>query len=806
MIKIRKLFCLFISMCLLFSVMTTSFIASANESLISSNPIKGDSSLPYYAVPPEDTTPSYIIPSPDPLPWTTPTDWVQPTIPPYSVVIPLDMNAEENVLQIDDIGFVSFPDNSASGDAWHFNISDMSIVQLDSSITVPYSNPDVILNSMMPANQKITSWYFKALRQGTTSITFYQDNVYTLDSSSVKPGFRAICFNIRVGDPLPPTPTPTPWIEPTWPPIPGDGYLQPYQQNVLKIGATGTVMLDENLTTGYLWSYRIEDSSVMSLGSDNYVPYLNSDPAIGSGGTHFWYFNALKEGETKIIFTCSRNFEAVPYDEIGSYDNTLSKELIFGVLVNSSGEVTVRPTIPPRPTPQNFVALDSDITNVLYVGSVGVVKLDPNSIFAWSYEIGDSTIIDNLQMIIMADGQVNSGDPSISIYPYKGPWLFTALKEGETTITFTSNPINGDMKIRSEIIEYKIQVTSSGEVTVSPTEDPVVTPYPTPQDYITLDSAITNVLNVGSIASVKQEPNFAVIWSYEIADKSIIDCLQAFPMNNGELDIYMIPYNGPWLFTALKDGETTITFTGNPISDAMGMPSQMIEYRIQVDSSGVVTASPTEDPTVTSDPNETPIPEPTPWDGPIFTVPDNFEWAQEAVTNLSREGIINGYEDGTYKPENYVTRAEFAKMLVVTFGIYYQDAISVFSDVPTGEWYNSYIASAEAAGLVRGNGDGSFSPNATITREEMFIFCARAIEKFKGYQILEKTSPEIAPQVNAFVDGSTVSDWALDCVATVTKCGLVNGSPVEGGNAINPQEPITRAEVAVVLNRVLFLS
>ena len=183
-----------------------------------------------------------------------------------------------------------------------------------------------------------------------------------------------------------------------------------------------------------------------------------------------------------------------------------------------------------------------------------------------------------------------------------------------------------------------------------------------------------------------------------------------------------------------------------------------------------------------------------------FSDLNNVVWAQEAVISLEKAGIIKGYGDGTFKPKNSITRAEFATMLVLAFNVYDPDAKSKFTDVPLGKWYNSYVASAEKEGLAEGVGDGKFLPEATMTREEMFAFSARAIVKYKGYELLDKDSKEINKQLGAFVDGNTVSDWAKEYVATVIKYGMVTG---DDSKAIYPQNAIIRAEVAVVLYRAI---
>ena len=82
----------------------------------------------------------------------------------------------------------------------------------------------------------------------------------------------------------------------------------------------------------------------------------------------------------------------------------------------------------------------------------------------------------------------------------------------------------------------------------------------------------------------------------------------------------------------------------------------------------------------------------------------------------------------------------------------------------------------------------------------MFTFNARALKKYYGIKILGETDSETEAILSGFVDRSTVSDWARGFVATNVKQGIVSGSPVDGGLALNPTSPIIRAEVAVVLD------
>ena len=93
----------------------------------------------------------------------------------------------------------------------------------------------------------------------------------------------------------------------------------------------------------------------------------------------------------------------------------------------------------------------------------------------------------------------------------------------------------------------------------------------------------------------------------------------------------------------------------------------------------------------------------------------------EAVESLSKLGIVTGYEDGTYKPEETVTRAEMAALIARIQG--YEEtakanANTVFTDVPSTYWASGYVAQANGQGIINGYGDGTFGPDDAVKYEE----------------------------------------------------------------------------------------
>ena len=102
-------------------------------------------------------------------------------------------------------------------------------------------------------------------------------------------------------------------------------------------------------------------------------------------------------------------------------------------------------------------------------------------------------------------------------------------------------------------------------------------------------------------------------------------------------------------------------------------------------------------------------------------------WAQSNIERMANKLIVNGSADGMFDPNRTVTRAEFVAMLVRALGLTEKPQLSSYSDVGPNEiWYAGAIGAASAAGLIEGYADGSFRPDARITREQVAVMLARA--------------------------------------------------------------------------------
>lgn len=163
-------------------------------------------------------------------------------------------------------------------------------------------------------------------------------------------------------------------------------------------------------------------------------------------------------------------------------------------------------------------------------------------------------------------------------------------------------------------------------------------------------------------------------------------------------------------------------------------------------------------------------------------------WAQSQIELLAKSGVISGYPDLTFKPANYVTRAEFAKMITSFAGISAQDAGMNFADVDESDWFYQYILKAYSGGLVNGISETEFMPNRQISRQDVCVIIARYLEdQLSGLQ------------ASSFSDSALVAQYAKEAVDKLSAAGILTG--YEDGS-FRPQNPITRAETAVILTRV----
>jgi hypothetical protein len=161
-------------------------------------------------------------------------------------------------------------------------------------------------------------------------------------------------------------------------------------------------------------------------------------------------------------------------------------------------------------------------------------------------------------------------------------------------------------------------------------------------------------------------------------------------------------------------------------------------------------------------------------------------WAYEMINKLVGMGCISGYPDGTFKPDNTITRAEFAVVLVKAFGLENKGG-AVFNDT-AGHWAEGYIETAASNGIVNGYDGGAFGPDDLITREQLAVMLVRAAE-------LTPVAEEIR-----FADSGSISAWAVEGLTTAVGYGIIKGYPDQ---TVRPGGSATRAEAVTVIVNTL---
>jgi len=175
-----------------------------------------------------------------------------------------------------------------------------------------------------------------------------------------------------------------------------------------------------------------------------------------------------------------------------------------------------------------------------------------------------------------------------------------------------------------------------------------------------------------------------------------------------------------------------------------------------------------------------------------FSDIEDYSWAQKQIEVLASKGIINGTSATTYSPGLYVTRADFITLLTRALEIK-ADFSKNFDDVKSTDYYYNAIGVAKELGIAVGTGNNKFNPNQHITRQDMMVLILRAL-KIADINLSEGSKKDI----DRFIDTSSVSDYALEAVATLVKEGIIIGS----NNKIRPKEYTTRAETAVMIYRI----
>ena len=172
-------------------------------------------------------------------------------------------------------------------------------------------------------------------------------------------------------------------------------------------------------------------------------------------------------------------------------------------------------------------------------------------------------------------------------------------------------------------------------------------------------------------------------------------------------------------------------------------------------------------------------------------------WAEDIINELLDKGILNGFPDGTFHPDDIIKRSD-ASIMVYNMLKYLKINLStnlnskIFEDVNEGDYYYNYVNNMAHNKIVNGYNNGLFLPNNNITREESLVIIHNL--SINGYINLPNKTPK------NISDLDQVSSWALDAVNYSLNKGLING---DDKGKLNPKNYITRAEFATIIYNLI---
>lgn len=175
----------------------------------------------------------------------------------------------------------------------------------------------------------------------------------------------------------------------------------------------------------------------------------------------------------------------------------------------------------------------------------------------------------------------------------------------------------------------------------------------------------------------------------------------------------------------------------------------------------------------------------------FYDVP-NDAWYKSELTELVQRGIINGKGNGIFAPNENITRAEAAKMIVSAMKITSEinpNTKIIFDDVKSGDWFFKWVMTAAENGIVNGTGDGMFLPNDFVLRSDMAVIIYNAYRHIKGVEPTSRTE-------YVFADKNEIPEYASDAVDYLVQKHIINGY---SDGTFRPNDSLKRCEGAKLI-------
>ncbi|AVR00509.1 hypothetical protein OBCHQ24_16350 [Oceanobacillus iheyensis] len=167
---------------------------------------------------------------------------------------------------------------------------------------------------------------------------------------------------------------------------------------------------------------------------------------------------------------------------------------------------------------------------------------------------------------------------------------------------------------------------------------------------------------------------------------------------------------------------------------------------------------------------------------------------EKSMLSLIEKGIIDGYSDGSYRPDRLITRAEFTMLLVRALHLPVTKATNPYQDIDQGDWYYEAIVTATSNNLIGGYPGNVFRPNKSISRQEMAAMIKRALD-MKGVEAEKASLP--------FTDTTQINQMFIGAIESLVALQIVAGKEKQGNLYFAPLDHTTRGEMSAIFNRML---
>lgn len=434
-------------------------------------------------------------------------------------------------------------------------------------------------------------------------------------------------------------------------------------------------------------------------------------------------------------------------------------------------------------------AQDGDLTDSITV--TGSVYTDQIADYSLEYKVSDhagntATVVRSVYVKDTNAPVITlRGDSQVSIYEGEaftdtGATAFDSFEGDLTEEILVSGGVDIDVP-GTYTMTYNVQ-DSSGNVAAEVSRTVTVKSKPStggPASSPDQDTTHT-LLNASSLRSIElsagtMSPSFSPwIKKYTVTVDAEVNALRIRPAAYGPSKITV---NGE----TLEEGWSKLIQLGNESSTDITITVNSYDghtstYILAVDKKGEES-----EPSVNNPFNEA--------EKPINFADVAGHWAEHDIAEAVKAGFITGFEDESFRPNQPVTRSQFVTMLVRALDMKGSGNSASFRDVDLiPVWALEATGAALEAGIAGGYPDGSFRPNASITRAEMAVMAARAMNL-----------PIIEDETVIFLDAIEIPFWAKPYVSAAAKQGLING---RGGSTFVPNELMTRAEAAIILLRM----